>query len=183
MRSLSCRRRSRRAPAGPRRRYPARNRARCRRRRTDKPETAGSRRLWPFPFGEAGKPPRAIRTEHLLGAFDIRGFAAAGGFARRKRVAVDELQHLGSIENFTFEQRLGDLDERFGMFVDDGGGGVVAALHQLLALLVDADGGLFAVIAVLGNLAPEEDLLFLLAETEWPQLAHAPFAYHLAGDR
>src|SRR5690349_24726275 len=49
-----------------------------------------------------------------------------------------------------------------------------------LDLFVDAHGRRLRVVAVLGDLAAEEDLLFLLAETERPEHAHAPLAHHAA---
>ena len=68
------------------------------------------------------------------------------------------------------------------MFLDDLAGAIVAALHQLLDLLIDLDRGVFAIVAMLRDFAAEEDLLFLLAVAQCAEFAHAPFADHLARD-
>ena len=50
-------------------------------------------------------------------------------------------------------------------------------------LPVDLDRGVFRVVLLLGEVPPEKDLLFLLAEGHGPQLlAHAPLADHPVGD-
>src|ERR1035437_544160 len=145
-----------------RRQYRRRNRATCRRRRIGRPGIAGSRGLGTLPFREPGNAAAALGAQHLLDVF-FRVLAAARSRERRQCLAFDELHYLVAIQDLALQQRLGDLGERFGPLIDDGGGRVVAALHQLLHLLVDTDGGFFAVIAVLGDFTAQEDLLFLLA--------------------
>src|SRR5205085_9986417 len=46
--------------------------------------------------------------------------------------------------------------------------------------LVNFDRSSFAIVAVLGNFAAQEDLLFFLSEGQRTQIAHAELAYHLA---
>src|SRR5579863_4528325 len=67
------------------------------------------------------------------------------------------------------------------MLFDDPPRALVSILHQLLHLLIDAYGGRFAVVAMLSDLAAQEDLLLALAEAQGTELAHAPLADHLAG--
>src|SRR5262249_61252664 len=81
---------------------------------------------------------------------------------------------------FALEQQLGHHDQGLAMLLDELLGPAVAVLHELFDLLVDADGGRFTVVAMLGDLTAEEDLLLLLAEADRPELAHAPLADHLA---
>jgi len=66
--------------------------------------------------------------------------------------------------------------------VEDIEGRLVGAIDEAANLGIDLAGGLLRVVAVLGELAAKEDLLFLLAEGKRTELAHAPFADHLAGD-
>ena len=58
----------------------------------------------------------------------------------------------------------------------------VAGADDAAHFAVDLDGGVFGVVAVLRDFAAEEDLLFLLAEGQRPESAHAPLADHLARD-
>src|ERR1039458_9412237 len=164
IRNLSRRRRSTSAPAEPLHRYRGRSPAGCRRYRKYKRETSGSRRLRPFPFREARNTPPAFRTDHVLGM--IFGIFSAVQLPRREGFALDQRQHLRAIQDFTFQQHFGDLHHGFGMLVDNRRRGIVPALYQPLHLLIDADSGLFAVIAMLRDLTSEEDLLFLLAEAQ-----------------
>src|SRR5262249_19540782 len=139
------------APAGRRHKYLGRSPAECRQYRTDRRGTPGryvrSRRL--RALIQARDAAAAFGTDHLLRV--VRGIL--GATQRRKLLAADELHDFVTVQDFALEQRLGDANHRFRMLVDDRGGSVVAALHELLHLLIDADGGLFGVVAVLRNLA------------------------------
>jgi hypothetical protein len=57
----------------------------------------------------------------------------------RERLAVDQIQHFRSIQNFALQQRLGDSHQRFGAPLNDLLRLVVAILNQLSYLLVDLD--------------------------------------------
>src|ERR1035441_8731151 len=119
-----------------------------------------------------------VGADHLL-------YATAGslpGRLRRQGLALDQLGDFVAIQDFANQQHFSDGHQGFGVLVDDGFGGVVTALDQFLHLLIDADGGVFGVVAVLGDFAAEEDLLFLLAVAHRSQFAHAPLANHLAGE-
>ncbi len=54
--------------------------------------------------------------------------------------------------------------------------------HDATHFLVDVNRGVFRVVAVLRDFAAQEDRLFLLAEGQRAERAHAPVANHLAGD-
>ena len=58
--------------------------------------------------------------------------------------------------------------------------GVVALADHAANFVVDFDRRGFAVIAMLVDLAAEEDLLFFLAEGQRSEIAHAEFADHFA---
>ena len=53
---------------------------------------------------------------------------------------------------------------------------------DLFHFLVDADGSVFGIIAVLGDFAAQEDGFLFLAVGKRPQFAHAPLADHVASD-
>ena len=57
----------------------------------------------------------------------------------------------------------------------------VGLVHQAPHFGIDLPRRLFGEVAVLGDLAAQEDLLFLLAEGKRAEAAHAVFADHLAG--
>src|SRR5471030_1685217 len=133
----------------------------------------GSRRRRTLPFGKSGNAASAFRPDHLLRV-------VLGIHHRRQGLPVDELHHFVAVQDLAHQQRLGDLHHRFRVFLHNGCRGIVAFLHQLLHLLINADGGLFAVVAMLRDLAAQENLLFLLAVAQGPELAHAPLANHLA---
>ena len=56
----------------------------------------------------------------------------------------------------------------------------ITIANQPAYFVVDLDRGCFTVIAVLRDLPAQEDLLFFLAESQRPQIAHAELAHHLA---
>ena len=66
------------------------------------------------------------------------------------------------------------------MLAQDTLGRVIALSDQPPYFVIDLDGSSFAIVAVLRDLASQEDLLFLLAECQRPQIAHAKLANHLA---
>src|SRR5581483_10722681 len=106
---------------------------------------------------------------------------------RRRRLRIlegeagGETPDLVRVEHFAREQLVGDLHEGRLLAGEQLRGALILIGDELLHFLVDLDRGVFAVVLVLGDLAAEEDLLFLLAEGERPhRVAHAPLADHLA---
>src|SRR6202165_1548463 len=120
---------------------------------------------------------RPLRRNHLLHA--VGGFRGRG-LDRRQGQALDQQLDLGGVQHFAFDQRLRDPDQRFPILREDALRRRVPRTHHLPDFFVNLDGGGFAVVAVLRDLASEENLLFFLAEGQPPQVAHAPFANHLA---
>ena len=60
-------------------------------------------------------------------------------------------------------------------------GSFVSLANDALHFVVDLNRRGFAVVAMLGDLAAQEDLFFFLAESQRAQFAHAKLADHLAG--
>src|SRR5689334_3969728 len=112
-----------------------------------------SRRSGTLAFSEAWNAPAAFGPEHLLGVV----FGVLGLDARRQRKALDDQLYLGAIQHFALEQRFGNAHQRFGFLLDHFERAVVSVLHQLFHLIIDLDGGVFAVIAMLRDLAAQED--------------------------
>src|SRR5215472_13401934 len=89
------------------------------------------------------------------------------GSRRRKRwkfLPIDQHLDLGRVQNLALDQRLCNLLQRFAVVAENLLGSVVAVIDQLAHFLVNLDGSVFAVVAMLRDLAAQEDLLFLLAE-------------------
>ena len=120
-------------------------------------------------------PPR-LRLQHLLHAVIRLGRR----LHRRQFLAIDQQQHFGGVEHFALQQCRRDLLQRVAVASRDALCRFVSLVHQLADLAIDLDGGVFAVVTVLADLAAQEDLLFLLAEGERAKIAHAPLANHLA---
>ena len=66
------------------------------------------------------------------------------------------------------------------MLAQDTLGRVIALSDQPPYFVIDLDGSSFAIVAVLRDLASQEDLLFLLAECQRSQIAHAELTNHFA---
>src|SRR5215472_14213590 len=134
---------------------------------------AGLRRRRALPFREARETATAaFRTNHLLRM--VRRILRLVIGHWRKVAAVHERLDFSSVEHLAFQQRFGDLNERSRMLFDDLLGTAVVRRDDPLHFLVDLNRRLFAVVAMLGKLAPQEDLLFLLAEAQRAEFAHAP---------
>ncbi len=99
---------------------------------------------------------------------------------RRKLVAFNQHLDFVRIKHLALDQSARNSLQHVPIVGDDLPSSAVAVTDELANFLVDLDGCVFAVVAMLGDLASQEDLLFLLAERQWSQFAHAPFADHLA---
>src|SRR5215469_5543617 len=104
---------------------------------------SGRRRT--LPFRKSRNTATAVGPDYLLRLLDRFLRFAAGG-ERRQRLAIDNGLHFRAVENLALQQRLGDLRQGGGVLLDDLAGTVIAALHQLLDLLIDLDCGVFAVV-------------------------------------
>src|SRR6266853_4048115 len=107
-----------------------------------------------------------------------------GGCARliRQRLAFHKHFHFVGVDDFTFEQRLRDAFERIPIVREELLRVLVAAVDDALHFLIDLDGGVFRIVAVLRDFAAEEDCFVFLAVGQRSQLAHTPFANHIARD-
>src|SRR5439155_1361478 len=122
-------------------------------------------------FGHAG-----FRLKHLLNS--------VVGLRRRRHLrqffAIHDQLDLVGIEHFALQQCSRNANQRIPVLAQDTLGRVIALSDQPPYFVIDLDGSSFAIVAVLRDLASQEDLLFLLAECQRPQIAHAKLANHLA---
>src|ERR1043166_5809482 len=79
----------------------------------------------------------------------------------RQLLAVYEQLDFRGVENLAFDQGFGDPLEGFPVLRDDLLRGRITAVDQLAHFLVNLDGGVLAVITVLGDFTAQEYLLFL----------------------
>src|SRR5205823_4490570 len=71
-------------------------------------------------------------------------------------------------------------NQGFSILVENRFAALVPAEHKSANLFIDGNRSLFAVVTVLRDLAPEENLLFLFAERHRTKRGHAELADHLA---
>src|SRR5438270_614157 len=103
-----------------------------------------------------------LGTQHLLDVVP-GGVASTGRVdAVGERLAFDDQLDFLRIEDFAFEQRFRHGVHDVGAGLEDALGLVVAFLDQAADFAVDLDCRVFRVVAVLADLAAEEDLLFFL---------------------
>src|SRR5438876_3012658 len=121
-----------------------------------------------------------LRTHHL-GIRARRSLWRRRWSARlvRQRLALHQQLHFVGVDDFPFEQRLGDALKNVSVVREDVLGLLVAAVNDALHFLVDLDGGVFRIIAMLRDFAAEEDGFIFLAVSQRTQLAHAPSAAHV----
>src|SRR6266571_5299049 len=135
----------------------------------------GDRRTGPVALARLGGGP-----ERLGGGLD----PARRPLARRQGgqvLPLHQRRDLLAVEHLVLQERLRDPDQGVAVGLQDLLRPLVRLQGEPLDLLVDQDGGRFAVVLVLGDLPAEEDLLLLLAEGQRShRRAHAPLADHLA---
>src|ERR1700736_5915689 len=99
-----------------------------------------------------------------LGLRGARGFGL-GPLGHRRQLAVgraDHRVHLPALDRFFGLEVHGELDELFAALGQDLFGTLVAGIDQAVYFLVDLAGDLFAVVALLAQIAAEEDELLLV---------------------
>src|SRR5678815_3279391 len=124
---------------------------------------------WRRPFAAFGSSRLKVGLDYLL--HTIVGFYRRNDLGQF--LSVDDHLDLCSVEHFALNQRQRNPDQHIAIRMKQVLGGVITALDQLLHFRIDLDRCGLAVVAMLRNLAAQEDLLFLLAEGEWSQVAHA----------
>ncbi len=99
------------------------------------------------------------------------------------RVAHQRQEFLAA-NGFNFDQALGDGVQLVAVIAQHAQRAFVGGRHDdIVDFFVDLFSNAFAVVALLTDLAPQEDQFFFLAEDARPQLgAHAPAGNHGAGD-
>src|SRR5215217_2090945 len=97
-----------------------------------------------------------------------------------ERQARDNPSNLNSIQRLTLQQALSQTNHRIAVLFDNGLRSFKLGRDDLLHLLIYSDGSVFREVAMLSNLASEEDLLFLFTEGERAHLRHAVLANHRA---
>src|SRR5206468_11132753 len=95
-------------------------------------------------------------------------------------LAFHEQLYVGSVQHFAFNQRQRNPYQSFSVVRENVLGSRITIVDYLADFLIDLDGSVFAVVAMLIDLAAQEDLFFLLAEGQWAKIAHAPLTNHLA---
>ena len=132
-------------------------------------------------FAEAGLA-ACFGLEDLLGFARAWVYAGERGLGNGEFLAFDDQLDLGRVQGLTLEQGCCHAVHDVLVGVEDGVGRLVGCVHEEANLGVNLASGLVGEVAVLCDLASEEDLLFLLAEGHRPESAHAEFADHLAGE-
>src|ERR1700687_3896073 len=100
----------------------------------------------------------------------------------RQRLAFHQQLHFVSVDHFALQQRLGNTLQRLFIVGQEVVGVVVAAVYDELLFLVDLDRRVFGIVAMLRDLAAQEDGFVLLPICQRTQFAHAPLANHVASN-
>src|SRR5712691_5406631 len=117
---------------------------------------------WRRSFAAFGASRLKVWLDHLL--YSVIWFGRRHDL--RQLLAFDDHLDLLSIQHFALDQRERNSDQHIPVGRQEFLGGVVTPFDQFLNFFVDLDRGGLAVIAMLRNLAAQEDLLFLFAEGE-----------------
>ena len=124
-----------------------------------------------------------VGLEHLLSA---AAAAVAGrsqdGAHRGQFLAFDQHLHFFSIDCFALQQGRGDAMHCVLVRFQNAVRRLVGLVDQAAYFKIDLAGCLFREVPMLGDFAAEEDLLFLLAEGQRTEPAHAVLADHAAGE-
>src|SRR5438270_2868692 len=99
----------------------------------------------------------------------------------RKLFAVDDHFDLVSIEHFALKQGRRHAMHDVLVARQDLNGRLISGIDQYSNFLVDLLSGVFTEVAMLVDLTAQEDLLLLLAESDWTKRTHAELAHHAAG--
>src|SRR5262249_38499316 len=100
----------------------------------------------------------------------------------RQRLAFHQQLHFVGVEHLALQQGQRDAVQRILVGVQDILRLLVSLADNPLHFAVNLQRGVFAEVAVLCDFAAQEDGLFLFAERQRPQVAHAPLADHVARD-
>src|SRR6476659_5148720 len=109
--------------------------------------------------------------EHLLHS-SIVGLGRGNDL--RQVLSFYEQLDFGCVEHFALDQSFCDSLQNVAIVGDDLLCRRIASVDQLADLLVNLNGRVSAVVAVLRNLAAQEYLLLFFAESQRAKIAHAP---------
>src|SRR6266436_6029978 len=99
-----------------------------------------------------------------------------------QRLTFHQQAHFVRVKHFADKQSLRDVVQRLLMSGEKTLRSLVTSVDNPLHFAVNLQRGIFAEVPVLRDFPAQEDGFFLLAERQRPQVAHAPFADHVAGD-
>src|SRR5262249_7140519 len=95
-------------------------------------------------------------------------------------ILPQDLVDLAPVDDLALEQRLGHLVQHLDVAAEEELRPLIRFEHDAAHLVVDLHGRGLGVLRALREIAPQEDLLLLLAEGDRAELlAHAPLAHHL----
>src|SRR5262245_54907683 len=89
----------------------------------------------------------------------------------RKRLAFHEQLHFSCINDFAFKQSLSDALQNILIAGKSVACPFIGGADDALHFFVDLNGGVFGIIAVLGDFAAKEDGFVLLAESQRAEFA------------
>src|ERR1700686_296898 len=121
--------------------------------------TGALRRRWPFPALGASR--LKFRLDNVLHTVVLGG---RRGLNWRQFLTPDEHLDFVGVENFPPDECTRNSLKHVAIVGQKLLGRCIALVDQLADFLIDLDRRVFAVIAMLSDLAAQEDLLFLLAE-------------------
>ncbi len=135
--------------------------------------------------GEPSGKPEPLRVSGLRTCWP-RATAVAGrrqGRTHRRQFrAINQHSHFFCIDGLALEQCCGNAVHRVLVALEDAVRRLVGLVDQAANLQIDLPRCLFGEVTVLRDLTAEEDLLFLLAEGERTETAHAVLANHAASE-
>src|ERR1035438_3084252 len=123
-----------------------------------------------------------LRLEHLLRAAIRIAGRSQDRAQRRKLLALNQHPNLFGVDRLALQQCGSNAVHRILVRFEDGVRCLVGLIDQPANFEIDLPCRLLAEVAMLRNLAAQEDLLFLLAEGKRTEAAHAVLADHAAGE-
>src|ERR1019366_6106938 len=124
----------------------------------------------------------ALRLEHLLRAPIRIAGRSQDRAQRRKLLALNQHPNLFGVDRLALQQCSSNAVHRILVRFEDGVRYLIGLIDQPPNFEIDLPRRLLAEVAMLCNLAAQEDLLFLFAESKRTEAAHAVLADHAAGE-
>ncbi len=100
---------------------------------------------------------------------------------RRLRLTVEQALQLVAVDGLFFEQHVHDTIHQFTVLGQQTHRGIHAGIHDVADFHINLGGDLFGIVALLVEVAAQENRPAALAQLQRPQVgAHAELAYHAA---